>query len=231
MFDPLWEALAWVLASVLLAIFLVLGPLLDRMMLALERMASGVEPVQSEMGPPMPIDYVGVERMLREWTVLRYCLVVGAVVAVLAVLWFFFVQSDEETQSPDSEEEEQIETRSGIRPGLPNLDRLRDWLNLLRRYGVSQKLLNAISVQNMYANLGRLARERGYPRMPSQPPDAYLPQLQQAFPGQADRLDRMTQAYMRVHYGDLSVEDEELDALREDYEHIKEAPAPTQTEA
>ena len=77
-------------------------------------------------------------------------------------------------------------------------------------------------MQNIYANLCRLARRRGRPRLPSQPPDDYLPVLGQAFPGQDERLRRITTAYMRVHYGDQPVGGEELASLREDYRVLRE---------
>ena len=82
----------------LLAIFLVVGPLLDRMMLALERMATRRGACRGGDGTAVALDYAGVERMLRELTVLRYCLRRRSPSSQsLAVLWFFFVRSDEET--------------------------------------------------------------------------------------------------------------------------------------
>ncbi|MEZ4660080.1 MAG: DUF4129 domain-containing protein [Caldilineaceae bacterium] len=104
------------------------------------------------------------------------------------------------------------------------LDRLRDWAALWSRYGLSSQLLAAISIQNIYANLSRLARQRGYPRPLNQPPDQYLPTLALAFPTQDARLARITNAYMRVHYGDLPVDEGELSQLRSDYQQILEAP-------
>jgi hypothetical protein len=92
----------------------------------------------------------------------------------------------------------------------------------VRRFGVSRQLLAAVSVQNIYANLCRLARQRGYPRRPAQPPDAYLPVLTQAFAGHEEALERITAAYMRVHYGDRSVSMDELSALRADYRAVRE---------
>jgi hypothetical protein len=95
----------------------------------------------------------------------------------------------------------------------------------VRRFGLSSQLLAAISVENIYANLCRIARRRGYPRRPALPPDDYLPQLAQAFPGQDEPLARITAAYMRVHYGDRPVSLDELSALRADYRAVREAPA------
>jgi hypothetical protein len=84
-------------------------------------------------------------------------------------------------------------------------------------------LLAAISVQNIYANLCRLARQRGYPRHPAQPPDDYLPVLAQAFSGQEEALTRITAAYMRVHYGDRPVTPDELAEVRRDYRLVRKS--------
>jgi hypothetical protein len=100
---------------------------------------------------------------------------------------------------------------------------LKTMAGLVGRFGLSRQLLAAISVQNIYANLCRLARLRGYPRRPSQPPDAYLPVLARAFPGQDAALVRITMAYMRVHYGDQPVDPAELAQLRYDYQGIRTA--------
>ena len=97
---------------------------------------------------------------------------------------------------------------------------------LVRRFGVGRELLAAISVQNIYANVCRIARQRGHPRRISQPPDSYLPVLAQAFPGQDERLSRITAAYMRVHYGEKAVPTEELASLRNDYRLLMEGTPP-----
>jgi len=78
-------------------------------------------------------------------------------------------------------------------------------------------------VQNIYANLSRLASRRGYARHPAQPPDDYLPVLGEAFAGQEEALARITAAYMRVHYGDQAVSSAELGQIRKDYDQVRTA--------
>ena len=97
---------------------------------------------------------------------------------------------------------------------------------LVRRFGVGRELLAAISVENIYANVCRIARRRGHPRRMSQPPDTYVPVLAQAFPGQDERLWRITNAYMRVHYGEHAVAVDELAGLRQDYRALREGGSP-----
>ncbi len=104
------------------------------------------------------------------------------------------------------------------------LDRLRNLVDLVRRYGVGSQLLAAISIQNIYANMSRLARQRGYPRPASQPPDTYLPALAEAFPGRTEEIERITSAYMRVEYGERTLEENELSSLRTDLRRLQETP-------
>jgi hypothetical protein len=99
---------------------------------------------------------------------------------------------------------------------------LRDMSNLMKRYGLSRQLLAAISVQNIYANLCRIANRRGYPRHRAWPPDDYLPTLKKVFGPEAEEaLSRITLAYMRVHYGDKLIGIAELAQLQKDYHLVR----------
>jgi hypothetical protein len=155
------------------------------------------------------------------WTGLRFILIL---VVIAAVLGFVLIFLDRMRVRRDQDE---VEGESGERVtmGGSTLGRgvrwLRDMAGLVRRFGLSRQLLAAISVQNIYANLCRLARQRGYPRHPAQPPDDYLPDMAQAFDGQEEALARITAAYMQVHYGDQPVSVAELAQLRQDYQEIR----------
>jgi len=155
------------------------------------------------------------------WTLFRYLLVLLAVALGLSLVLLFL---DRIRPRPVLEEAEEA-TGEPLTLGGTTLGRgirwLRDVVGLARRFGMGRQLLAAISVQNIYANLCRLARQRGYPRRPAQPPDDYLAVLVQAFGGHQEALSRITAAYMRVHYGDQPVSGTELAQLREDYQRIR----------
>lgn len=101
------------------------------------------------------------------------------------------------------------------------LGQLQEMLALARRIGIGQQLLAAISVQNIYANLSRLASARDHPRKPYQPPDRYLQELVIAFGGHEEALQRITDAYMQVHYGDHDITRENLRQIQVDYHAIR----------
>jgi hypothetical protein len=155
-------------------------------------------------------------------TVLRYGGVLLALLIALAVILLSLQRIRAFHREEEAEEEELQEQ---VTLGGGTLGRgwrwLRDRVGLVRRFGVGRELLAAISVQNMYANLCRLAGQKGYPRHPAQPPDRYLPILVEAFGGHKGALARLTAAYMRVHYGDHPVSFGELARLRRDYDQVR----------
>jgi len=232
-FSPLWRLLGLILGRLLLLLALILAPLIDGIIRFLRRILDqfGVYDMPT---PPEPVQAPGANNIiqfdlggaLNRSAPLRYGLVLAGIVIVLAVIWIFFARTRQRERRNEAEEyaSEALEMDGSLfRRGL---DRLRNWADMVRRYGVGSRLLAAISVENIYANTGRLARRRGYPRHRSQPPDEYLPVLEQAFPGCGEELARITTAYMRVEYGDLPADAEELAQLRADFARLRQTPPP-----
>lgn len=153
--------------------------------------------------------------------------VVGVVLLVVLFLVLLFLAKVQARLSVDEGEDVGQEAMrlngNFLRRGL---DRLREMARLAGRFPLGSQLLAAISVQNMYANLTRMARRRGHPRRPAQPPDEYLPVLALAFPGQDAALERLTAAYMRVHYGDRTISRDELAQIRQDYHAVRQSDPP-----
>ena len=166
-------------------------------------------------------DTAGVALPVWLMTTLRY----GGVLLALLIAVGIILLSLQRIRARHPEEEAEEELEEEVTLGGGTLGRgwrwLRDRMGLVRRFGVGRELLAAISVQNMYANLCRLAGQRGYPRHPAQPPDRYLPVLVAAFGGHQGALSRITMAYMRVHYGDRGVTFGELARLRGDYDEVR----------
>lgn len=229
-FSPLWDLLGFIAFRIALLFVWLLAPVMNWIVNVLRRMLENMEiPEQETQGPvefgPMTQDeFFSLADALREWTMLRYCLVTFIVVVALALIFLLYVRTQNRSIAAEEEEAEPGEVSLGGDALRRGWDRLREMANLLRRFGLSEQLLDAISVQNMYANLGRIARQRGYPRQPNQPPDEYLPALIRAFPTEPDALSQLTNAYMRVHYGDQPIEGDELTRLRADYERVRTSP-------
>jgi hypothetical protein len=185
-----------------------------------------LEPAQPlEQSAPIaaqPLDPMNFSELVQTFAIVRYCLIGGVIMAVVLLLLVLFVR----TRQRGLGEEPEQSTQSGLVLGGNPFARLRNLGRLLRRYGVGPGLLAAISVQNIYANVSRLAGRRGYPRTAAQSPDEYLASLQAAFPHEIEKLIRLTAAYMRVHYGDRPVATAELMQLREDYAVLQTTESP-----
>jgi hypothetical protein len=229
--QPLWDVLGFLLLRLLEVIFWLLTPLLAWLQGAIQRLdLRGLQAALDSLGRALAAATPGQEQssppfQLPAWTgpALRDVGIALAVLIALGAIWLYLerVRGQRTAREPERESGEAVTLGGGILGRTA--DRLADWLALVRRFGLSSQLLAAVSVQNIYANVCRMARRRGYPRRPSQPPDDYLPLLAQAFEGQAAALGRITAAYMRVHYGDRPVTPVELAQLRADFFGLIEA--------
>lgn len=210
--QPIFLALEWLLTRLMQNVdWTFIGEMLDSFKLGLET-EKAVEPSEGIFSglPPWV------------WTALRYLFILLALVVLVGLVLLFLNRVRARRERAETEQE----SGEDITLGGAALDRglrwLRDMAGLVRRFGLGRQLLAAISVQNIYANLCRLARQRGHPRHPAQPPDDYLPVLARAFPGHVEALARITAAYMQVHYGDQPVTAAELAQLRQDYLQVRQ---------
>jgi len=224
-FNPLWTVLEYVLWWMAVLVLIPLEPLLLWLMKIFRDIDWGE--VMEVMGgeretlfEPSPVQ--PSPGMLMVWTVMRY-IAIGLVIVLVLGFVLLYLNKIDRSQLLEDAEEESDET---ITLGGSMLNRGAQWLrnmsNLVKRYGLSRQLLAAISVQNIYANLCRIANQRGYPRHCAWPPDDYLPTLKKAFGPEAEEaLARITLAYMRVHYGDKLIGVAELAQLQKDYHLVR----------
>jgi len=120
------------------------------------------------------------------------------------------------------------EAGTGLEPGgllQQAWERLRELVGQVGRFGIGRRLYAAISVRYIYANVIRLAERRGVPRPPAKTPNEFLRLLVQAFPENEADLERLTEAYVKVHYGELLADHQELDELRACWERLRGAAA------
>jgi hypothetical protein len=152
------------------------------------------------------------------------------VVLLLALIWFLVVARLERTPS-DVEERETLGT-SEVVGSLR--DALRDrWrqiaaaLGFFRQFGLGRNLFAALSIRRIYARMEKLAGKRGYPRVPSETPYEYRRELYQAFPGQNEAIQHITEAYIAVRYGEVPESVSELEAVRAAWEQLQASTEPT----
>lgn len=94
----------------------------------------------------------------------------------------------------------------GERPGAGR--RLLDRLGLWRRWRT------AASIRHIYQDMCLLAADHGYPRADSETPYEYLVTLAQAWPNKVADARIITEAFIRVRYGEIPESQEEIDEIR-----------------
>src|SRR5512133_1271780 len=163
---PLWRLLGILLLRLLMLLFLILVPVLvwlqDRLQGldlrpladALTALRQALEPLQQQAGP-------AAGPVLPAWagTALRDLGILLVILLALGFVWLYLEKIRRQNVRDEAETEVGEEVTLGGSPLQRAAQRLRDWLALVRRFGLSPQLLAAVSVQNIYANICRLARQ------------------------------------------------------------------------
>lgn len=100
----------------------------------------------------------------------------------------------------------------------------RNILNeLAQRLGLRQsaRRLAAQRIRAIYIDLLDLADRLEYPRRLQQTPLEYLPELQNAFPGSRQELAIITQAYLRIRYGELPETLAEVNSIESAWKQVQ----------
>lgn len=103
--------------------------------------------------------------------------------------------------------------------GWDPLKKLRDWF---KRKPVIELDESVATIRRIYANLARLAAQRGFPRADAETPYEFMRNLRAAFPGAEPDERAITEAYVRVHYGEQDPSHEEVARVRAAWERIKQ---------
>jgi hypothetical protein len=148
------------------------------------------------------------------------------VLMILLVLLFTWWRIRRERDGRADESRESIFSTDILARGLLSMlesgrDRLGQLMGLVDQFGLSSRLLSAITIQRIYANLVRLATKGGYPRGPAQTPYEYIDTLSKAFPERGADVALITGAYVSSHYGQVPDTREELDRIRQCWARVQ----------
>jgi hypothetical protein len=121
---------------------------------------------------------------------------------------------------PESAEDllEQGEAGRMVRQALKNA-----WEEILDRLKPVQRQLAAARVRRIYQELLDLCETHHLPRPLAHTPLEFLPEMIKLFPGSADDLSVITQAYVRVRYGEYPESREEVEAVEAAWRRVSEA--------
>jgi hypothetical protein len=151
-------------------------------------------------------------------------IVVGVIVALVLLITWWRVLQDRDAEGTESRESllsARAVTRNLLEALRSGRDRLGDMVGLVDRFGLGARLLSAISIQRIYANLVRVATRAGHPRVTAQTPYEYLGVLEEAWPAVAGELSIITDAYVSAHYGQVPDTREELERIRAAWERVQ----------
>jgi hypothetical protein len=85
---------------------------------------------------------------------------------------------------------------------------------LLQRLGIARRWRMAASIRRIYEDMCFSAAEAGYPRSPAETPYEYLKILASLWPDNQSEAALITEAYIRVRYGEIPETEEELRAIK-----------------
>jgi hypothetical protein len=191
---------------------------------ALQRIAAAL----GNLAPPAvstpQMDEEAVQRTMG--AVQASCLTGVIVVFIAAVLLFTWWRLRKDRDQDGDESRESILSAGALANNLLAMlqagrDRLGQLAGLVDQFGLGSRLLSAITIRRIYANLVRLATRAGYPRLQSQTPFEYRETLREVFPGRESDVALITDAYVNAHYGQLPDRREELEQIRECWERIR----------
>lgn len=102
------------------------------------------------------------------------------------------------------------------RPGLGQ--------RLLQRLGLLQQWRAATSIRRIYRQMCQAAAANGYPRAQTETPNEYLATLQKAWPAGQTQAQLITQAFIKIRYGELPETKEELQAIHAAWHFLEQHP-------
>lgn len=211
---PLWNLFGRLLWYFIGALLYLLFPLMEWLFLLLEQLRRSLGSVENlPFASPLqsPLEPLQQEEM-QAW--FPYCntilIILLIVVGLLLVARLIRRALEEQARRGDLERESLWsgqalldDLKKGLQQGL---NRLRAFVD---QFG-DRKRRSAASIRKIYASMVDLAGEAGYGRRPAETPYEYRSVLYRAFPGGQEPVDAITEAYVRVHYGEVPDTREEM---------------------
>lgn len=229
-------AMVEVTYRIMLPLLIVLEPWLQRLLMIVRRFLEGLprilDPILAGLqgqAEPAPTEEPGLffriliavyEYLQLHWPIVRVLLLVLGVVLIL-YLALRFRRMQEELKAglelPRDAGENLVGARRG-RGGLTGLlEAVRSWGSALGR----GRLRTAIVVRRTYARLLELAEDHGRARLPWETPLEFEDALAGLFPQTVAEVRRITQAYVKVRYGQLEQTADMVNEVQADWRRVR----------
>jgi hypothetical protein len=145
-----------------------------------------------------------------------FWLVMLAVMLLLRARRAYLTSYKSEPEAPE-DILKQGEARRLVRQALQEA-----WEGILDRLRPAQRRMAAARIRQIYQDLMDLCAARKMPRQPACTPLEFLPEMAKIFPEGRDDLGVITQAYIRVRYGEYPESVEEVDAVEVAWKRVSE---------
>jgi hypothetical protein len=120
------------------------------------------------------------------------------------------------SRKPQSGEDDVSEVKPGAPPGEPQAKRLLpSWLN-------PNRILAAARIRRIYAQLMDLCAQLENARPPAVTPLEFLPKLMILFPEEYENVRTITHAYLRVRYGEVPEDPNEVHAVTAAWKQVQQ---------
>ena len=108
--------------------------------------------------------------------------------------------------------------RSALRRGL---GKVADGIGQIMHLRHAKRMLAAARIRRIYARLMDLSAKLNQPRPPSKTPLEFLPELEGIFPTLSMELGTITNAYLRVRYGELPETHQEVEIVETAWKRVR----------
>jgi hypothetical protein len=216
---PLEPLAVVILYAVLILVSYIVELVYNIIFVLMERLTAGrlnQTPLQLPQRPPLtiPEEQPDLSALMLYFDPIRMACAVALFALVLLVLALSLNRLRKPDRTDDNESRESVPVALDFNP----LRRLRD---LFRRPHLTLDEGGIASIRRIYANLTRLAAQRGFPRRDAVTPYEFVGELRAAFPDAELEERAITEAYVRVHYGEQQPTAEEIRRVRDAWERIK----------
>ncbi len=227
----LGSALERVLTPLVELLFRLFGPAFDAWIAWLQGLMEGADP--TVLAPAPPLSLGGAETSSPE-SGTRLLTVLGAVLRVLlgvagagALLWMALRTTRRaglEAEEAPADDFEALTAGAGSRGEGGAKRSVRAGLRLPGR---ARGLVHALLVRRVYAQLLEWAAREGRPRRPAETPLEFGAALARRWPELQADLERITQAYLQVRYGERPESREMMDGVLAGWERVRRSRAPS----
>jgi MFS family permease len=158
-------------------------------------------------------------------------IVAVTVISLVIIFWLaYFLKRDNVLfENADDKSEDRRERINALRLLRNRFRKLTEALKFLQMFGLGSELFGALTIRWAYARMENMAKKRGYPRLGSQTPYEYRIELAKAYPGGETHIRIITEAYIKVRYGEIPENNRELDIVRESLRQLRELEKPKTT--